>query len=364
MRHGAAPDHQLTRQAVGQFASRYSKAHGLDLGCTRRAANSSLHAWSRASAILGYAVPVWSLAKPARLRSPLLVMFAEHQRRHRGVREISIVKQCDHAAAFLRFLRARARRPARIRLIDIDAFVIDRRRRYSVAVVADTCSSLRAFCRFLHASGRTRVDLAAGIQAPCLRRGARPPRALPWSSVVRLIQAIDRKSPVGRRDYALLLLMATYGMGASEAASIRLDDIDWRAGTLRVTRPKTGVPIVLPVLPPIARALVAYLRHARPGSAQTRHLFISMTGAHGPFLTSSAVRHIVLKHARTAGLPLHGLGSHTLRHSHATRQINDGAPVAVVSGILGHRSPAVMSTYARVAIDRLRAIALPVPSWA
>ena len=128
-RGGTGRPYQLTRRAVCRFAIQYAEAHGLDQDCIRRAANSSLHAWSRASAILGYAVPVWSPTKPIRSRSPLLVTFAEHQRRHRGVREISIAKQCDHAAAFLQFLRGRARRVARIRLLDIDAFVIDRGRR-------------------------------------------------------------------------------------------------------------------------------------------------------------------------------------------------------------------------------------------
>jgi integrase len=157
--------------------------------------------------------------------------------------------------------------------------------------------------------------------------------------------------------------MATYGMGAAEVSAIRLEDVDWRAGTLRLIRPKTGVPIVLPLLAPVARALSAYVCHSRPRSAPTRHLFVGMTGYHQPLATSSAARHIVRKHARAAGLPLDGIGSHTLRHSHATRQVNEGVSLKVVGDILGHRSPAVTSRYVRVAIDRLREVALPVPSW-
>lgn len=362
-RRSQCPDTQLTRKAVGRYATRYARRRGLDRLCTRHNAETALYAWSRGLGLLGYDVPRWSAPTPAVALPPLLAEFADHQRRHRGIRERSIAKQCDHAAAFLAVLRGRHRRLASIRINDIDAFIMERRRRYSLVVVADFCSSLRAFLRFLHATGRVRFDLAPAVQAPCVRRGARPVRALPWPSVVRLLQSVNRRSLVGRRDYALLLLMATYGMGASEVSSIHLDQINWRAGTLWLTRPKTGVPIILPLLAPVARALAAYVRHSRPRSAPTRHLFVGMTGDHKPLATSSAVRHVVRKHARAAGLPLDGLGSHTLRHSHATRQINDGASLKVVGDILGHRSLAVTSTYVRVAIDRLREVALPVPSW-
>lgn len=358
-----SPDEQLTREDVERYVTRYAKRRAIDRSGVQGSAVPALHAWSRGLALLGYAVPAWSAPKPAVPLPPLIAEFADHQRRHRGIRARSIAKQCDHAAAFLAFLRGRHRRFASIRIDDVDAFSMERRRRYALVVVADICSSLRAFLRFLHATGRVPFDLAPAVQAPCVRRGARPVRALPWPWVVQLLRSVNRKSRVGRRDYALLLLMATYGMGASEVSSIHLDDIDWRAGTLRLTRPKTGVPIVLPLLAPVARALAAYVRHSRPRSVSTRHLFVGMTGYHRPFAHSSAIRHIVRKHARAAGLPLDGIGSHTLRHSHATRQINDGTSLKVVGDILGHRSPAATSTYVRVAIDRLREVALPVPSW-
>lgn len=362
-RRSVCPDDQLTREAVERFAVRYARHRGIARRAARCGAGSALHAWSRGLVLLGYGVPRWSAPRPAAVLPPLLAEFAGHQRRHRGICERSIAKQCDQAAAFLAFLRRRHRRLAAVRIPDVDAFVMEQRRRYSGVVVADSCSGVRAFLRFLHAIGRVPSDLAPSVQAPRVRWGAQPPRGLPWPSVVRLLRSVVCTSRVGRRDYALLLLMATYGMGVAEVSAIRLDDVDWRAGTLRVTRPKTGVPIFLPLLAPVARALSAYLRHSRPRSAPTRHVFVGMTGSHEPLASSSAVRHVVVKHARVAGLPLDGIGSHTLRHSHATRQVNEGASLKVVGDILGHRSPAVTSRYVRVAIDRLREVALPVPSW-
>lgn len=281
-RRGLSPDTQLTREAVWRFATRYARRRGIDWRCTRCTAVPALHGWSRGLAFLGYGVPLWSAPRSAPVVPAVVAEFADHQRRHRGIREISIAKQCHYAAAFLAFLCRRHRRLASVRIADVDAFIMERRRRYCLGVVANVCSSVRAFLRFLHATGRARFDLASAIQAPCVRRGARPVRGLPWSWVVRLLRSVKRTSRVGRRDYALLLLMATYGMGASEVSSICLDDIDWHAGTLRVTRPKTGVPIILPLLAAVARALAAYLRHSRPHSAPTRHLFVGMRGYHQP----------------------------------------------------------------------------------
>ncbi len=328
-----------------------------------RAACVALHAWSMALAALGVTVPPWAPAgQSADPIDPLLREFADYQRRHRGLIERSITTQVVHATAWRAFLHRRRRSLADAELRHVDAFVVSCARRYARATVADIGSSLRAFLRFLHASGRRHDDLAAAVATPLLRRGARPPRALPWADVCRLLGAVDQSTRLGRRDFALLLLMATYGLGAGEVGALTLDDIDWHAGTLRILRPKTGAPIVLPLLPPVARALVRYLRHGRAPVTSTRQVFVRTRAPYHGFTGSSAVRHVVIRHAHTAGISAPYLGSHVLRHSHATRQIDTGAPIRVVADILGHRRPESTSTYARVALDRLRTLALAVPS--
>jgi integrase/recombinase XerD len=155
--------------------------------------------------------------------------------------------------------------------------------------------------------------------------------------------------------------MSTYGLGAGETIGLTLDDIDWRAGTIRVVRPKTRVEFMLPLLPAVARVLVSYLRHGRPGKAITRHLLVQMRVPHGPHLWSVAVRHVLIKHARAAGVTAPYLGTHVLRHTHACRQMELGTPPKLIGDILGHRDPDSTSAYLRVATERLRQIALPVP---
>jgi site-specific recombinase XerD len=354
----------LQRAVVVTFARSYAEARGIGVRDAQEAACGALHAWSMALAALGVVVPGWTpvrgVPEPV---DPLCRAFAEHQRQHRGLTPRSILKQMRHAVAWQAFLHRRRRRLADAQLRHIDTFVEVCAQRYARTTVADICSSLRAFLRFLHATERRRTDLASSVVAPLVRRGARPPRALPWADVRRLLGSVDQSTRVGRRDFALLLIMATYGMGAGEVTAITLDDIDWRAGTLRVQRPKTGTPIVVPLLPPVARALVRYLRHGRPRPTRARQVFVRARAPYTALTSSSAVRHIVVTHAQAAQISAPYLGSHVLRHSHATRQINEGAPVKVVADILGHRRPAATSAYARVALDRLREMALSVPSW-
>ncbi len=258
-------------------------------------------------------------------------------------------------------MRKRGRSLRQIRLADLDAFVVLCRKRYATKTVARVCSTIRAFLRFLHLTGRLRADLAASINAPRVRTHDHPPRALPWADVRRILTAIDRTTRTGRRDYALLLLMATCGMGASEALRLRLDDIDWKGGILRIVRPKTGVRIELPLLPPVMRALIAYVRQGRPRHTKARCLFVRMRAPHGALGGSSAVRHMLVQYARAARVSAPFLGSHALRHSHASRQVDLGITPKVLSDILGHRRSDSTSAYVRIAIERLRGIALAVP---
>ena len=149
--------------------------------------------------------------------------------------------------------------------------------------------------------------------------------------------------------------------GAGEVTGLQLQDIDWSAGTLKVVRPKTGVAFTLPLLPAIAKVLARYLRNGRPPHTPTRHLFVQMKMPFGPLSSSSAVRHILIKHARSAGIDAPFLGSHVLRHSNAARQIDTGTRPRVLSDLLGHRDPESVSAYVRIATETLREVSLPVP---
>ncbi|MGH9776659.1 MAG: site-specific integrase [Candidatus Acidiferrales bacterium] len=353
---------QLTRAGVRVFARWYACAYKLDFEDVFDRMHAALSTWATARRTLGEELPPWvPVPNPLASLSPMLREFAEHLREHRGNPPGTIHKKAEHVKKLLAFLRVRRRHPYRARLTDIDAFLIKCRERYARATAADIGCSVRSFMRFMVVSGRMTVDLAPSIVGPVIRPAERPHRTLPWEDVQGILRAVDRSTRCGRRDYALLLMMSSYGLGAGEIIRLMLDDIDWQAATIRVHRPKTGVEFLLPLLPAVARALAAYLRHGRPIHAQTRNLFVTLRAPHGALACSVTVRHILHTHAQRAGVSAPFLGTHVLRHTHACRQLELGTQVKVIGDILGHRDPESTSAYLRVSVEGLRQMALPVP---
>jgi len=326
---------------------------------SRNLAGNALHAWACALGALGVPLPPWRENHAPPL-SPLMKEYCHYRRAHGGVSESTLVRDVETARGFLGQLRRGTKSIARATLTDVDAFVRALATRLSRRTVADTCSSLRAFLRFLQMTGRLPADLASGVIAPRYRTDERPPRTLPWKDVQQILRSIPRTEPPGRRDFAMVLLLATYGLGAAEILAIRLEDLDWRTGVLRVRRPMTNVSIELPLLPAVAKALTACLRWERPPAKSVHSLFLRKNMPYEA-ITSAAIRYRIRHYARLAGISVKVIGAHAFRHSHASRQIDSGANVKVVSDILGHRSSSSTSVYVRVALKRLQAVAIPVP---
>ena len=352
---------ELTRDGAKRFKAWYARSHKIKVA-SLGLASSSMRALRRVYEVMGAAVPAWS---PVKRRPPpamaLLRDYAAHLGQQRGNPEGTIHKKLDHVGKLLEHLARRGKSWRRMRLTDIDAFLIECARRYARSTTADIASTVRSFARFLLASGRVHVDLADAVIAPVQPRFEQPRRALPWDEVQQLLRAVDTSTTRGLRDHAMLLMMSAYGLGAGEVIRLQLNDIDWNAGSLRVSRPKTGVNFVLPLLAPVARVLARYLRQGRPPNTPTRHVFVQAKVPFDAFTASSAVRHILAKHARAAGIQAPYLGSHVLRHSNAARQLDIGTRARVLSDLLGHRDPESVSAYVRIATQSLREVSLPVP---
>jgi site-specific recombinase XerD len=350
---------ELTRRSVDGFARSYARARKIDVRTAILGARTALHTWAKTVARFGCEVPVWR-SREARPFDELMARYSEFRRRWRGVMESSLRAEWRGVTQFLKWLRRRRLPLTSVTYRHIDRFVIDLSSRLRAKTVAGVCSALRSFLRFLHATGATPNDMAAYVQRPQVRRRAEPPRVRPWREVCRILRGIDRRTTLGMRDYAALLMMAAYGMGAGEALSLQLDDIDWRGGSFRITRPKTGVQVVLPLLGPVGRALTSYLRHGRARPAKTRTVFVRGRAPFPPL----AVRELGKRfraYARSAGISALTLGTHVLRRCHATREVEMAAPAKVVSDILGHDDPSSLSVYAAVATERLRDVCLPLP---
>jgi integrase/recombinase XerD len=293
---------ELTRDGAKRFQTWYAHSH--EINTTRLGlASSSIRSLRRAYEVVGTPVPPWRLIErrppPA---TAVLRDYAAHLGQHRGNPEVTIRKKLDQVHKLLEHLSRSGKYWRQLSLPDIDAFLIGCAHRYARSTTADIASTVRSFARFLLVSGRIRADLADAVISPVQPRFERIRRALPWEDVRRLLCAVDTSTARGLRDHALLLMMSTYGLGAGEVIGLQLQDIDWNAGTLQMSRPKTGVNFVLPLLPPVAKVLARYLRHGRPPHTPTRHVFVRMKVPFGALSTSSAVRHILIKHAAVAGI--------------------------------------------------------------
>lgn len=323
-----------------------------------RATKTALRRWAEALHTLSIPVPSW--CPPQRLGpiDGLLSEYCDFRRRWRTVKASSLRTETRQVRQFLSWLpRGQRQALSSLESSRIDGFLCWYGKTVKPKTLASVCSGLRSFLRFLHATGRTPMDLARCVEGPRLCKYGNPPRMLRWHDVRRILALIDRSTPTGKRDYAMFLLMAAYGMGASEILDLRLDDIDWRKGTVHVVRRKTGVRTLLPLLGPVGKALAAYLQ-GRPRHQKRRVLFLKALAPFPP-LTFAGLTARWQRYSAAAGVSFRG--THALRHAHATRQVEAAAPPKVVSDILGHSDPSSLSTYARVATERLRAVCLPLP---
>jgi integrase/recombinase XerD len=197
------------------------------------------------------------------------------------------------------------------------------------------------------------------IDTPRTYRGERPPRALPWPMVERLLHSIDRDSRAGWRDYAILHLMAHYGLRPSEVVSLDLDSIDWDAQTLRVEQRKTRSTLMLPLAPRTVSLLRRYLAIGRPTSGHPQ-LFLRARDPAGP-LKPTAICDVFGKRASAIGLPLDRYSAYSLRHGFAVRLLDRGVGIKAIGDLLGHRQMESTQVYLRLETEKLRTIALPVP---
>lgn len=354
---------ELTELGVRKFARwwRFQKSRrGRSRGNIRHL-HAALHSWASSLAMLKESMAQWrSSSAPPKCYASLHA-FAEYLRATRGNGSGTIHRALWMIAAFEQYRRSRGRSGQPIRLSDIDAYIIARRHRFARRTILAICSTIRTYLRFLHITGQIDTDLSASVISPTIRPAERPYPVLPWHDVQQILNSIDRTRPNGRRDYALLLMMSVYGLGAGEVIRLRLDDVDWRNCTIHAVRQKTSVEFLLPLLPAVSRALIDYITHGRPQHAIERNIFLAVRTPY-THLTTSAVEQILKAAARRAGVTAPFLGSHVLRHTHASRQVDLGTPVKIIGDILGHRDPRSTSVYIRVAGERLREISLPVPT--
>lgn len=278
--------------------------------------------------------------------------YSEYLRRERAVSPST-------AAFYLRIARTFLPQDGDLRSLtaaSVTAFVLKESRTYSVSYTKYKVSALRSLLRYLFVQGDIATDLAASVPPVAGWRLTSLPRDVHPDEVKRLLGSCDRRTDVGRRGLAALLLMVRLGLRAGEVAALALDDIDWTQGEL-IIRGKGRQLDRLPLPADVGSALAAYARWSRP-RAQSRKLLLRVHAPHGA-LSSSAVKSIVHAACRRAGLP--ALGAHRLRHTAATQMLRQGAPLTEIAQVLRHRHVDTTAIYAKVDRVSLRQLAQPWP---
>jgi site-specific recombinase XerD len=243
---------------------------------------------------------------------------------------------------------------------DISAFVRRHARAASPGRAKMMVTALRALFRFLFHTGELGVDLSAAVPTVPDWRLASIPRSLAAEEVERLLAACDRQTATGRRDYAILLLLARLGLRAGEVVALELDDIHWRVGEI-IIRGKKGLRHDrFPLPADVGAALATYLRRDRPSST-VRRVFLCRRAPRRSFAGPGAVTTIVRRALCRADLHPPVRGAHLLRHSLATQMLRHGASFAEIGEVLRHRAASSTEIYAKVDLDRLRAVVQPWP---
>jgi len=242
---------------------------------------------------------------------------------------------------------------------DIDRYMDLRAPKLTRKSLKDVAERLRSLLRYLHRTGRTAIDLSPHVIAPLLYAYEGVPSILERSQIAAVLENTRKDTtPVGLRDHAILQLLATYGLRSSEVRNLRLDDIDWRAESIRVRHTKTRACSFLPLMEPVGEAVLAYLRSGRPRT-DAREIFIR---TRAPYRKLGMLASAVRRRLRDAGVEPPGKsGPHIFRHARAVEMLRASVPQKIIGDLLGHRSSEATAPYLKLATEDLRAIALDVP---
>jgi site-specific recombinase XerD len=261
---------------------------------------------------------------------------------------------------FLGFLHSRkARTLDQIRPLDLSEFVVCRDH-LKPKMISRAVSDIRSFLRFLTMRGILQKDLGAELPKIRVPSDATIPSVWDQELIVRLLGAVDRSSAKGKRDYAILLLACRLGLRAGDIRTLKLDHLNWAESTIDITQAKTGTTLRLPLTNEVGEALIDYLKSGRPQTTH-REVFLKVVPPFAPFTEKDHLYHIVTYWRLLAGITFRSSqkrGIHSLRHTLATRLLEEGTPFTTIAEILGHTSLESTRIYAKADVEALRGVAL------
>jgi len=300
---------------------------------------------------------------PLSSKQRLINSYQQYLLEERGLTQATVI---NNVGFIDQFLSAKFRKGqlslAQLHALDVTCFVRHQAHKLSPGRAQLLVTALRSFLRYLLQRGKIITDLAICVPTVARWSFSTLPKFLPACSIQRVLNRSDRETPIGKRNYAILLLLARLGLRACEVVALNLEDIDWEKARITI-RAKGGRWNQLPLPTDVGEALALYLRHGRP-SCSSRRVFIRDKAPLRGFAGSQSICSVVRDALNRAGVESARKGAHLFRHSLATSMIRQGASLDEIGELLRHRSPNTTAIYAKVDLPALRPLALPWPGGA
>jgi len=346
---------------VARFAESWAKERGKK--CTSKRARMGVlnEAQNPIQQMLRLVVPGYvGVGRSRRVQDPFpdcASKFYAYLREERGLRESTVRLYLHYLRGFEAFLgEISLYHLGELSPPVLSAYILKSSRTLSRSSMVSLCCCLRVFLRYLHRQRLLERDLSRVVDSPQKYRLSNVPRSISWDEVRRMLEAVDHRTSQGKRDYAVLLLLVTYGLRAHEIARMTLDDIDWKECRIRIPERKAGHWMTYPLSPIVGEAILEYLRHGRPQSP-ARQVFFRVLAPCRP-LTSVAISILAAHYIKKAGIQVARPGSHTLRHTCVQRLVEANFDLKLIGDYVGHRSSSSTEIYTKVAIETLREVAL------
>jgi len=297
---------------------------------------------------------------PSPLYQPLLDAYRTWMQQERRVAAGTLALRCHSLSGFLRRLgtQATAEGLAQLTGDQVEQQFLAQARGMGQAARRSLQSAVRTFLRFCLARGYIRHPLDQTVPTLRTYRLSTVPRGLSEEQAQKILATVERNSPVGLRDYAILLLLDTFGVRSGQVRSLRLDEIDWSDNRILFRAMKNGKDTWLPLSEAVGEALLAYLQQGRPPCACPQ-VFLTTRAPYRPLPRPSTVAEIVYRRLRKADAPRQG--AHAFRHGFATRMLHRGHSLKAIADVLGHRRVSTTFIYTKVDFDRLTEVALAWP---
>jgi site-specific recombinase XerD len=285
--------------------------------------------------------------------------FAEFQLEHRGLSPETLRNYTRVLRSFAAHVSPSAGivDPTEVTVAHVDGFLVQYARPRGGNFARQATTALRAFLRYLALDGQVDAELAA--QVPSMRTYALAglPRGIAWDDVLRVLGAMPRDNAAGRRNYAMLMVLATYGLRVGDVAALRLDDVHWRDAKIAFRMGKNGRRLALPLIDSVGDALADYIQRDRP-RCEHREVFLSLLRPPHSLTTDriAQIAQVALDRGGVKRSP--GMATHTFRHSLATQLVRQGVKLETVGDCLGHGSTETTFVYTKLAVEDLRSVSL------